>query len=96
MSFEVPHELFYFLWWYHTNDKEMAGWRKVGNHGYFVPSTVQDNARVHLAALVNKDVQDERLFTFAYPCSRMDILAVFTKLYPERKFRDDIPALVAI
>lgn len=54
---------------------------------------VQDNARVHVAALVYSDVQDERLFTFAYPYNWNDILAVLRKLYPERKFMDDIPDL---
>jgi nucleoside-diphosphate-sugar epimerase len=54
---------------------------------------VQDNARVHVAALVYKDVESERLFTFAHPYNWNDILAVFRKLYPDRSFIDDIPDL---
>jgi len=50
---------------------------------------VQDNARVHIAALIFPDVRNERLFSFAYPFTWNDILAVFRKLYPERKFIDD-------
>ncbi|KAH8655887.1 hypothetical protein BX600DRAFT_470467 [Xylariales sp. PMI_506] len=54
---------------------------------------VQDNARVHVAATIYEDVEGERLFTFAYPYTWNDILAVFRKLYPQRKFIDDIPDL---
>jgi nucleoside-diphosphate-sugar epimerase len=51
---------------------------------------IQDNARVHVAALIFKDVKNERLFSFAYPYTWNDILAVFRKLYPQRKFIDDL------
>lgn len=54
---------------------------------------VQDNARVHVAALVSSDVKGERLFTFAHPYNWNDILAVFRELYPEHKFIDDYPDL---
>jgi nucleoside-diphosphate-sugar epimerase len=50
---------------------------------------VQDNARVHVAALIFDDVKSERLFSFAYPYTWNSILAVFRKLYPQRKFIDD-------
>lgn len=56
---------------------------------YYV--NVQDNARVHVAAMIYQDVVGERLFTFAHPYSWNDILAIFRKLYPQRKFIDDIP-----
>ena len=58
---------------------------------YYV--NVQDNARVHVAALIYEDVVGERLFTFAYPFNWNDLLVVFRKLYPERKFMDDLPDL---
>jgi hypothetical protein len=54
---------------------------------------VQDNARVHVGALIFPDVNSERLFSFAYPYTWNDILAIFRKLYPERKFIDDLPNL---
>jgi hypothetical protein len=38
-------------------------------------------------------VQNERLFTFAYPYNWNDILAILRKLHPDRKFIDDIPDL---
>ena len=51
---------------------------------------VQDNARVHVAALIFPDVKSERLFTFAYPFTWNDLLAIYRKLWPDRKFMDDI------
>lgn len=56
---------------------------------YYV--NVQDNARVHVAAIIFEDVAGERLFTFAHPYTWNSILAIFRKLYPQRKFIDDIP-----
>ena len=39
------------------------------------------------------DVKGKRLFSFAYPYTWNDILAIFRKLYPQKKFIDDIPDL---
>lgn len=58
---------------------------------YYV--NVDDNAMVHVAALIFEDVKSERLFTFAYPYSWNDLLAIFRKKYPGKKFIDDIPDL---
>jgi hypothetical protein len=58
---------------------------------YFI--NVQDNARVHVAALISPDVNNERLFTFAKPYNWNDILAIYRKHYPEHKFIDDLPDL---
>jgi nucleoside-diphosphate-sugar epimerase len=54
---------------------------------------IADDAIVHVAALLYKDVSSERLFAFAYPYNWNDILAIFRKLYPTKKFIDDIPNL---
>ncbi|USP82843.1 hypothetical protein yc1106_10117 [Curvularia clavata] len=51
---------------------------------------VDDNAAVHVAALIYKDVESERLFTFAKPYSWNTLLALFRKMYPHRAFIDDI------
>lgn len=86
----------------HQGYPSTAGWIKALWNGFegqedlkFNPPqyyiNVQDNARVHVAALIYSDVNDERLFSFAHPYSWNDILAIFRKLYPERKFIDDIP-----
>lgn len=58
---------------------------------YYV--NVQDTARVHVGALIYADVKGERLIDFAYPFNWNDILAEFRKLYPDRKFMDDMPDL---
>jgi nucleoside-diphosphate-sugar epimerase len=54
---------------------------------------VQDNARVHVAALVSSDVNSERLFTFAHPYNWNDLLHIFRELFPDHKFVDDYPDL---
>ncbi|KIX01426.1 uncharacterized protein Z518_09152 [Rhinocladiella mackenziei CBS 650.93] len=58
---------------------------------YFV--NVQDTVRVHVGALIYPDVNGERLFDFAYPCTWNDILAIFRKLYPDHHFMANIPNL---
>jgi nucleoside-diphosphate-sugar epimerase len=88
----------------HQGYPSTAGWIKALWNGFegnedlrFNPPqyyiNVQDNARVHVAALIYSDVQNERLFTFAHPYTWNSILAVFRKLYPKRKFIDDLPDL---
>lgn len=52
---------------------------------------VQDNARLHLIALTNPSVKNERLFGFAAPYNWNDILAILRELYPDKKIVDDIP-----
>lgn len=54
---------------------------------------MQDNARVHVAALLFDDVKDERLFAFAHPYTWNSILATVRKLYPDRKFLKDVKDL---
>lgn len=54
---------------------------------------VDDNARVHVAALIYEDVANERLFTFAHPYNWNDILAIFRKRYPDKEFMQDFPDL---
>lgn len=51
---------------------------------------VKDTARLHVAALLDPDVQNERILAFAYPFNWNDILAVLRKTYPDRKFPKDI------
>ncbi|RDW91717.1 aldehyde reductase II [Coleophoma crateriformis] len=87
----------------HQGYPSTAGWIKALWNGFegqedlkFNPPQYYvnvDNARVHVAALIFEDVQGERLFSFAHPYSWNDILAIFRKLYPQRKFLEDIPGL---
>ncbi|QMW36333.1 hypothetical protein F9C07_2247924 [Aspergillus flavus] len=51
---------------------------------------IADAARLHVAALIHADVEGERIFAFAGPFNRNDILAVFRKLRHHRRFTDDI------
>lgn len=88
----------------HQGYPSTAGWIKALWNGFqgnedlkFNPPqyyiNVQDDARVHVGALIYPDVQNERLYAFAYPYTWNSILAIFRKLYPNRKFIDDIPDL---
>ncbi|KAL6717787.1 hypothetical protein ACLMJK_003872 [Lecanora helva] len=51
---------------------------------------VKDTARLHVAALLNPGVENERILAFAFPFNWNDILACLRNLYPDRKFADDI------
>ena len=52
---------------------------------------VRDCARLHLVGLTNPDVKSERLFAFTEAFTWNELLAIFRKTYPDRKFPDDIP-----
>lgn len=54
---------------------------------------VDENATVHVVALICADVVGERLFTFARPYGWNDLLGIFKKRYPDRKFIADIEGL---
>ena len=51
---------------------------------------VDDTARIHVAALLSKAVQNERIFAFAEPYTWNEVLAILRRVYPSRKFPDDI------
>ena len=51
---------------------------------------VQDDARIHAAALLLPDVKDERLFAFAGTFDINSMLAAFRKAAPNRKFQEDV------
>ena len=51
---------------------------------------VQDCARLHVAALANPDIKNERIFASAGPYNWNLILAILRKLRPDHKFPDDI------
>jgi nucleoside-diphosphate-sugar epimerase len=61
---------------------------------YFPPQwfvDVQDVARLHVAALINPEVKNERIFAFAYPFNKNDLLRALKKVRPDRKFVDEFP-----
>ena len=55
---------------------------------YFVD--VRDVARLHVAALTDPDIKNERVFAFAEPFNWNDILRVLRKLRPNHTFSPDM------
>ena len=51
---------------------------------------VKDTARLHVAALIDPEVENERILAFAYPFNCNDILACLRKLYPDKEFPNSI------
>lgn len=51
---------------------------------------VKDTARLQVAGLIDPDVENERILGFAEPFNWNDILACLRKIYPEKKFPEDI------
>lgn len=51
---------------------------------------VKDTARLHVAALLDPEVKNERILAFAHPYNWNDILAVLRKIYPNKLFPTDI------
>lgn len=54
---------------------------------YFVD--VQDVGRLHVSALIDEDVKNERLFAFAEPFNNNTLLRTFRKIRPDAKVLDD-------
>lgn len=47
---------------------------------------MQDDALLHVAAVIHPGVQSERIFAFAEPVNGDGVLAILRKLYPSRSF----------
>ena len=54
---------------------------------------MRDDAKILLMALTEHDVNNERLFAYAEPYNWNQVLAIIRRLYPDRKFADDIPGI---
>ena len=52
---------------------------------------VDDTARLHVAALLSESISNERIFAFAEPFTWNDVLDALRRLYPSKKFADNIP-----
>lgn len=52
---------------------------------------VKDTARLHVSALIDPDVENERILAFAEQYNWNDVLAKLRKLYPHRTFPEDMP-----
>lgn len=57
---------------------------------------VKDVALLHVAAILDPHVSDERLQAWADKCNWNDILAIMRKLYPQRHFIDDLPGMAKL
>jgi hypothetical protein len=58
---------------------------------YFI--NVEDCARLHVLATIHLNVENQRLFGFAEPYNWNDVLGILRKLYPKKRFPEDIPGL---
>lgn len=54
---------------------------------------VRDTARLHVAALIDPEVDNQRILAFAHPFNWNDILACLRKLDPSRALPDDVEGL---
>ncbi|KAG2027465.1 hypothetical protein GB937_001209 [Aspergillus fischeri] len=54
---------------------------------------VKDVALLHVAAILDPDINNERLQAWAENCNWNDILAIMRKMYPQRQFVDDLPGM---
>lgn len=52
---------------------------------------VKDVALLHVAAILDPKINNERLQAWAENCNWNDILAIMRRLYPQRHFIDDLP-----
>ena len=52
---------------------------------------MKDTARLHASALIDPDVENERILAFAEPFNWNDILAHLRRLRLDRTFPQDIP-----
>lgn len=52
---------------------------------------VEDNARIHVAALLDPTVNLERIFAFAAPQNWTDVIGILRKLRPDNKSIPDPP-----
>lgn len=69
---------------------------QLGFWGEFPPQwmvNVKDTARLHVAALIDPDLVDQRILAFANPFNFNDVLACLRKLYPSKTFPEDIEGL---
>lgn len=51
---------------------------------------VRDDAKLHVAALVDEDVKSERIFAFAHTVNWNQLLGVMRKLRPQAKIAEDL------
>ncbi|KAL9631298.1 MAG: hypothetical protein Q9164_005968 [Protoblastenia rupestris] len=51
---------------------------------------VKDTARLHVAALLHPEVENERIFAYAHPFNWNSVLACLRRIRPDKEFPEDI------
>lgn len=51
---------------------------------------MKDTARLRVVGLIDPDVENERILSFVEPFNWNDILACLRKIYPKKRFLEDI------
>ncbi|KAL5319509.1 hypothetical protein ACEPPN_012564 [Leptodophora sp. 'Broadleaf-Isolate-01'] len=84
----------------HQGFPSTTGWLKslfegeLTLHNFVPPQFAVDTidcARLHVGALLDTSVENQRLFGYAEPYTWNEMLGVFRSMYPNRKFMDDLP-----
>ncbi|KAJ5994031.1 hypothetical protein N7451_009755 [Penicillium sp. IBT 35674x] len=57
---------------------------------------VKDVSLLHLAAVLDRGVRNERLQAWSHPCNWNDILSILRQLYPQRDFMKDLPGMTTL
>lgn len=57
---------------------------------------MKDVASLHVAAILDPEVNSQRLQAWAENCNWNDILAILRRLYPKRHFIDDLPDMTKL
>lgn len=71
-------------------DKKEGSTSQVGTFiEWFVD--VEDNARLHVCALLDSDIKHERIFAFAQPQNWTDVIGILRKLRPSNTSIPDPP-----
>lgn len=53
---------------------------------------IEDAALLHVAALTNPTVQNERLFAYGWPFFWNDLATIYRTIFPNRELPTDLPA----
>ncbi|KAL7779697.1 hypothetical protein CFE70_009713 [Pyrenophora teres f. teres 0-1] len=70
---------------------ETDRWTSWAGPQWFI--STEDDALLHVSALIHSDVDSERLFGFAEPWNYNQMMDIWRKQYPERKFGDNIEGM---
>ena len=70
---------------------ETERWTSWAGPQWFI--STEDDALLHVSALIHSDVDSERVFGFAEPWNYNQMMDIWRKQYPGRKFADNIEGM---